>query len=121
MDRPLHFTKLRMEEFKEARFETIGQLNQTLRHADNLVTCRGCETSPTTKPTNVSFRDNQGLLRHLKCPLIITDGTQYVWCKHVVIFLSLYMYVVALFVYVHNFTSIYYEQSQYMYIVYMRL
>ena len=88
MDRPLHFTKLGMEEFKEARFETIGQLNQILRHADNLVTCRGCETSPTMKPTSVSFRDNQGLLRHLKCPLIITDGTQCVWCKHVMKALS---------------------------------
>ena len=88
MDRSLHFTKLDMEEFKEARFETIGQLNQILRHADNMVTCRGCETSPTTKPTSVLFRDYQGLLRHLKCPLIITDGTQYVWCKQVMKALS---------------------------------
>ena len=86
--RPLHFTKLGMEEFKEARFETIGQLDQILRHADNLVTCRGCDTSPNTKPTSVSFRDNKGLLRHLKCPLIITDGTQCVSCKHVMKTLS---------------------------------
>ena len=50
MDQTLHFTKLGMEEFKEARFETIGHLNQILRHADNLVTCRGCETKNFSIP-----------------------------------------------------------------------
>lgn len=66
---------------KEARVNSVKDLEKILSLAHNLKVCKGAKVTQSTKPTSCSYKEYPTVLKHDKCTKIIEEGQQCSWCR----------------------------------------
>ncbi|XP_043483110.1 uncharacterized protein LOC122511737 isoform X2 [Leptopilina heterotoma] len=67
----------------ENNISSVKDIENVMITLDNIKTCTGCAESNATRnvETSVAMRDCNGVLRHFKCPVVITESNKISRCK----------------------------------------